>query len=81
MAPMSADELNEIYAFAVGLGKEAGAMLMSLASSRFGDNGAGEQSFVEKDSAVDIVTKADEGTYAHPAKHPLPSPSSQPRPR
>lgn len=55
------DELAEIYAFAVQLGKDAGAILMNFARARWSDHGDGEQAFTEKDSAVDIVTKADEG--------------------
>lgn len=57
----SDDELAEIYAFAVQLGKDAGDILMGFARSRWGDDGASEQTFEEKDSAVDIVTKADMG--------------------
>ncbi|KAK8075625.1 QA-X protein [Apiospora hydei] len=57
---ISDDELAEIYTFAVQLGKDAGAILMKFAQARWSDNGTGEQLFTEKDSAVDIVTKADE---------------------
>jgi len=53
--------LDEIYAFAVQLGKDAGSMLMDAATSRFGDAGQSEQFAEEKESAVDIVTKTDEG--------------------
>ncbi len=67
MATVSSDQLDEIYAFAVQLGKDAGNMLMDAAKSRFGDAGQSEQAIEEKDSAVDIVTKTDEGmsTAAH----------------
>ena len=54
-------ELDEIYAFAVQLGKDAGKLLLEAAQSRFNGDGQGTQEFEEKDSAVDIVTKTDEG--------------------
>jgi hypothetical protein len=54
-------ELEEIYAFAVQLGKDAGRLLLEAAQSRFSDDGDSSQDFSEKDSAVDIVTKTDEG--------------------
>ncbi len=54
-------ELDEIYAFAVQLGKDAGKLLLEAAQSRFNGDGEGTQDFEEKDSAVDIVTKTDEG--------------------
>lgn len=61
---ISAEELDEIYAFATNLGKEAGRLLMSYATARMSDQSASaEQLFSEKDSAVDIVTKADEGEH------------------
>ncbi|AEO67800.1 uncharacterized protein THITE_2089287 [Thermothielavioides terrestris NRRL 8126] len=53
-------ELEEIYAFAVQLGKDAGRLLLEAAQSRFSDDGDSSQDFSEKDSAVDIVTKTDE---------------------
>jgi len=60
--PITVEELDEIYAFATDLGKEAGRLLMSYAKARMSDHSASaEQKFSEKDSAVDIVTKADEG--------------------
>ncbi|KAJ1323781.1 Inositol monophosphatase family [Microdochium nivale] len=62
---ISAEELDEIYAFATNLGKEAGRLLMSYATARMSDKSASaEQLFSEKDSAVDIVTKADEDVEA-----------------
>lgn len=64
---ISDDELAEIYAFAVQLGKDAGAILMKFAQARWSDDGTGEQLFTEKDSAVDIVTKADEGSFQCPS--------------
>ncbi|KAK7994377.1 Protein qutG [Apiospora marii] len=61
---ISDDELAEIYTFAVQLGKDAGAILMKFAQARWSDDSTGEQLFTEKDSAVDIVTKADEGGFS-----------------
>jgi myo-inositol-1(or 4)-monophosphatase len=61
MTAASGDRLDEVYAFAVQLGKDAGNMLMDAARSRFGDAGQTGQVVEEKDSAVDIVTKTDEG--------------------
>jgi len=63
MVTMVDEELNEIYAFTVQLAKDAGKMLMDAATLRFGDAGTGEQSFTEKDNAVDLVTKTDLGAY------------------
>ncbi|KAG7284074.1 hypothetical protein NEMBOFW57_010435 [Staphylotrichum longicolle] len=57
-------ELDEIYAFAVQLGKDAGKLLLEAAQSRFNGSGQGAQAFEEKDSAVDIVTKTDEDVEA-----------------
>ena len=66
MSAINRDQLDEIYAFAVQLGKDAGNMLMDAARSRFGDSGQTEQAIEEKDSAVDIVTKTDEGMRSSP---------------
>ncbi|TDZ44903.1 Protein QA-X [Colletotrichum trifolii] len=57
MADISDHELREIYDFAVQLGKDAGAMLMKAAKSRF--DGSASQVFTEKESSVDLVTKTD----------------------
>ena len=57
------EELDEIYAFAIQLGKNAGKLLMNAARSRFGSGGSmTSQEITEKDNSVDIVTKADEGS-------------------
>ncbi|TPX15445.1 uncharacterized protein E0L32_004425 [Thyridium curvatum] len=61
MASITDTELDEIYAFAIQLGKDAGKMLMDAATSRFGAGGNSGQEFSEKDNAVDIVTQTDEG--------------------
>ncbi|GAB1317332.1 hypothetical protein MFIFM68171_07542 [Madurella fahalii] len=60
----SEQELDEIYAFAIQLGKDAGKLLLDAAQSRFSGNGQAAQEFAEKDSAVDIVTKTDEDVEA-----------------
>jgi len=52
-------ELDNSYAFAVQLGKNAGKLLLDIAQSRC--KGEETQEAAEKDSSVDIVTKADEG--------------------
>lgn len=63
MAPqISEKELDEIYAFAVQLGKDAGKMLMDAAKLRMASGGAAHES-VEKENAVDIVTKTDTGEF------------------
>lgn len=62
---ISEQELDEIYEFAIQLGKDAGDMLMDRARLRMSGSGAdgadGEQKFVEKENAVDIVTQTDTG--------------------
>ncbi|EQB52596.1 hypothetical protein CGLO_07764 [Colletotrichum gloeosporioides Cg-14] len=57
MADISDAEVRDIYDFAVQLGKDAGAMLMKAARSRF--DGADAQAFTEKENSVDLVTKTD----------------------
>ncbi|KKA29896.1 hypothetical protein TD95_001498 [Thielaviopsis punctulata] len=61
---ISDQELQEIYAFAVQLGKDAGAKLVQAATARFSGAGRAEQGSEEKDSSVDIVTKADQDMEA-----------------
>jgi myo-inositol-1(or 4)-monophosphatase len=69
MPEISSEELSEIYAFAVQLGKDAGDKLMGFARARWeGRDGSSEQAFEEKDSSVDIVTKADQGAPLLPEK-------------
>lgn len=66
------EDLDEIYAFAVGLGKRAGKILLDGVQNRIDgvgtatDTAAGStgMEFTEKDNAVDIVTQVDEGTYS-----------------
>lgn len=55
-------ELEEIYTFAIQLGKDAGKILMDRAQLRMsGPAEKEEQKFVEKENAVDIVTQTDTG--------------------
>lgn len=63
MSDITPDHLNEVYAFAVQLGKDAGEMLMTAARKRFESHAGASTSvsYVEKDSSVDIVTKTDNG--------------------
>ena len=58
---ISDDELQEIYRFAIQLGKDAGQMLLDGLERRR-TQGAEEQ--VEKMNAVDIVTQTDHGSSA-----------------
>ena len=59
MASLSQDQLDELYAFALQLGKDAGALLQQAANERIA--GRARTKSVEKASAVDIVTETDEG--------------------
>ncbi|KAF5665713.1 QA-X [Fusarium denticulatum] len=58
---MEQQELDDIYAFAVQLGKDAGDMLMAAAQRRIDGSGQSSSavSYVEKENSVDIVTKTD----------------------
>ncbi|KAF5002231.1 hypothetical protein FGRMN_537 [Fusarium graminum] len=57
---MDSQELSEIYAFAIQLGKDAGGMLMAAAQRRMDGHGASSTvSYVEKENSVDLVTKTD----------------------
>lgn len=60
-------ELSEVYAFAVQLGKDAGDLLMAAARRRMtGDADSGSSNSIEvaeKESSVDIVTQTDHGMY------------------
>lgn len=67
MAELSREELDEIYEFAVELGKQAGQMLMDAAQSRI--NGAStattdQTQHTQKENAVDLVTETDENVEA-----------------
>jgi hypothetical protein len=66
MSEILQEELDKIYAFAVGLGKQAGQMLRDAAQLRMdGGSGAiGQDEHVQKDNAVDLVTETDENVEA-----------------
>lgn len=59
MVALPQDELDEIYAFAIDLGRQAGKMLMDRVDQRVA--GGGANAFEEKENSVDIVTQTDEG--------------------
>jgi myo-inositol-1(or 4)-monophosphatase len=58
---LTQNELDEIYAFAVNLGRKAGDLLMERVELRISGGEGNSQKFEEKDSSVDIVTQTDEG--------------------
>ncbi|KAF2712423.1 inositol monophosphatase [Pleomassaria siparia CBS 279.74] len=66
MADISQEELDDIYTFAVQLGKDAGKMLLEAAKLRMVDDGEEqkEQQHVQKENAVDLVTETDENVEA-----------------
>lgn len=68
VGPLSQDELDEIYAFAVALGRKAGNLLMDRVEQRISGIDGQSQKFEEKDNAVDIVTQTDEGVSC-PSEH------------
>ena len=61
MAPPPDLDLDEIYAFALELGSQAGAMLDDAWRSRCSEGRQEDQ--LDKDSAVDIVTQTDIGEW------------------
>lgn len=66
MADISRADLDEIYAFSIQLGRDAGRMLMAAASARMGDAGSSSQkAHVQKMNAVDLVTETDEDVEAY----------------
>lgn len=62
IGPFTQDDLDEIYAFAVDLGRKAGKLLMERVDQRISDANGRPNSFEEKENSVDIVTQTDEGT-------------------
>lgn len=61
MSSVSQNELDQIYAFAVELGRAAGTMLMDAAQLRMtGGATQEEKEHVQKENAVDLVTETDE---------------------
>ncbi|KAE8859934.1 hypothetical protein PTNB29_07165 [Pyrenophora teres f. teres] len=66
MVDISREELDDIYAFAVRLGKAAGKMLMDAAQIRIdgGSDVKQEKEYIQKENAVDLVTETDENVEA-----------------
>lgn len=66
MSEISREELDEIYAFAVDLGKQAGQMLKDAAQLRMdgGSRTKAQDEHVQKMNAVDLVTETDEDVEA-----------------
>lgn len=79
MASIPEAELDEIYRFAIQLGREAGQMLLDGLQRRRATGGEAEAQ-VEKLNAVDIVTQTDHGTpppslfFCSPSRFVVPSP-------
>ena len=59
---ISPDELEDIYHFAIELGKSAGKILIEGIEKRRVDVDNGSSQDAEKLNAVDIVTQTDNGT-------------------
>ncbi|KAF7184522.1 hypothetical protein CNMCM7691_005644 [Aspergillus felis] len=53
-------QLDEIYAFAVDLGRKAGDLLLESIEKRIASDSDTTYAYAEKDNAVDIVTQTDE---------------------
>lgn len=64
MSPLKSEELDEIYAFAIELGKQAGKILLDAAKLRYRSGTSREEEHVEKLNAVDLVTQTDEDVEA-----------------
>lgn len=66
MSDLSREELDELYAFAVELGKQAGQMLKDAAQLRMdgGTRAKAQDEHVQKLNAVDLVTETDEDVEA-----------------
>lgn len=61
---LSSSELQEIYAFALDLGRRAGKILTDGVDARCGDvSGRETKAAEEKMNAVDIVTQTDLGKF------------------
>ncbi|KAK4201756.1 inositol monophosphatase [Triangularia verruculosa] len=58
--PLTEKELDDIYAFAIQLGKDAGKLLLEAAQLRFAGPQTTTLDVEEKESSVDIVTKTDQ---------------------
>lgn len=69
VGPFSQDDLDEIYAFSIDLGRKAGKMLMERVEQRISGANGSSNAFEEKENAVDIVTQTDEGKAAQLIGH------------
>ena len=58
---LDAGQLKDIYDFALGLGRNAGKILLDGVEKRCGEESGRWQSQGDKESAVDIVTQTDLG--------------------
>jgi myo-inositol-1(or 4)-monophosphatase len=58
---LTQQQLDEIYAFAVDLGRKAGQLLLESIEKRM--DGEQSREADEKENAVDIVTQTDEGAF------------------
>lgn len=73
MATQQDLDLDDVYKFALQLGKDAGQMLMDAVQRRIQGNGATTSvSYVEKENSVDLVTKTDNGSSSNPCAPNLP---------
>jgi len=63
MSSISTENLDDIYNFAVKLGKDAGQLLLAAAKKRMRDGGVtvDQHEHTEKENSVDLVTETDEG--------------------
>jgi myo-inositol-1(or 4)-monophosphatase len=64
MHDLDPDELDEIYRFAIQVGKEAGSILLRGLEERQIAGPNHVEDAVEKLNAVDIVTKTDNGAHS-----------------
>lgn len=61
VSELTQQQLDEIYAFAVDLGRKAGQLLLESIEKRM--DGEQSREADEKENAVDIVTQTDEGAF------------------
>jgi hypothetical protein len=67
MSEVLEDELEEVYQFAIGLGKASGKILLEGIERRRVTTDDGAQEAIEKLNAVDIVTQTDNGMHPAPS--------------
>ena len=63
MSQVLEEDLEEVYQFAVDLGKAAGNLLLEALEQRRGIADDGAHDAIEKLNAVDIVTQTDNGMH------------------